>query len=516
MAAPLMSAPRPGTSQRRPLLCLCLTAPTIQGDLAILKDYGGWADIAELRVDCLSTEERAHAGRLPSLTALPVILTVRRTADGGLFSGSEADRIRLLSGLAGAGFTHVDLEEDLHAPALDQAVEAAGLRVIRSLHDPAGVPTDLHARLERLARGPGEIPKAAVTPRSSADLDRFLRAAGSADGRERIVLGMGETGFCTRVLAGRIGSMLSYASAPGMAAAPGHVDPRTLAELYRVRSISPGTQVYGVMGNPISHSLSPLIHNRGLSAIGLDAVYVPFLVDDPAAFLPAADLLGVEGLSITIPHKQAVLPLLGVSDGLVEAAGACNTMWKTEKGWAGTNTDIEGFLQPLRQACGGAVPAALFAVVLGAGGAARGVMAALSSLKARVLVLNRSREKARDLAALFGAEWGPLDSEGARRAAGAGLFVNTTRVGMGDSTDQEPLPSYSFSGREVVYDLAYGRRETALLSRARMAGCRTISGEEMLLAQAFLQFRIFTGREFPSEVKEELESAARSGGLAGA
>ncbi len=511
-----MAAQRPTASSRRPLLCLCLTAPTIQGDLAILKDYGGWADIAELRVDCLSAEERAHAARLPSLTALPVILTVRRTADGGFFSGSEADRVRLLSSLVGAGFTHVDLEEDLSAPALDRASEAAGLRVIRSLHDPAGVPADLHARLERLARSPGEIPKAAVTPRSSTDLDRLLRTVESVEGRERIVLGMGEAGFCTRVLAGKIGSMLSYASAPGMAAAPGHTDPRTLAELYRFRLISPRTQVYGVMGNPVSHSLSPLIHNRGLAALGVDAVYVPFLVDDPAAFLPAAELIGVGGLSVTIPHKQAVLPLLGASDGPVEAAGACNTMWKTEKGWAGTNTDIEGFLQPLRRAFGGAVPAALSAVVLGAGGAARGVMAALSSLSARVLVLNRNRERARDLAASFGAEWGSLDASGAARATGAALIVNTTRVGMGDSADQEPLPSYAFSGREVVYDLAYGRKETAFLSRARAAGCRTISGEEMLLAQAYLQFRTFTGREFPSDVKEELESAARSGGLAGA
>lgn len=501
----------------RALLCLCLTSPTLQGNLSILEAHGKYADIVELRVDCLTGDERAHAGRLPSLTALPAILTVRRAADGGLFDEGEADRIGLLRRLVGAGFAYVDLEEDLRAPDLEGAgaPRTRAPRVIRSLHDPVGIPEDLEGRLRALARTPREIPKVAVTPRSSAELSRLLEAAeGVFSARpEKIILGLGEAGFCTRVLAARIGSKLGYALAAEISAAPDRADPRTLAEMYRFHSVSPGTPVYGVIGNPISHSLSPLIHNRGLAALGLDAVYVPFLVDEPAAFMPAAARLGVKGLSVTIPHKQAVIPLLARRDALVEAAGACNTMLRDD-GWSGTNTDVEGFLSPLREAFSGRIASPLHAVVLGAGGAARGVMAALCSVGARVLVLNRGVEKAMSLASEYGAQWGPLDETGAARAQGADLIVNATSVGMGDDgTNAEPLPWCRFSGRETVYDLAYGSRETAMLRRARAAGCRTISGLRMLLAQAFLQFRIFTGREYPPVLRGELEREADAGGL---
>jgi 3-dehydroquinate dehydratase/shikimate dehydrogenase len=499
-----------------PLLCLCLTAPTIAEDVSILREYGGYADVVELRVDCLREEECAHARRIPSLAGLPAVLTVRRIADGGMYAGSEAERVGLLKGLVGAGFAYLDVEEDLVAASLEHAALSAGVRVIRSLHDPKGVPADLEPRLRRLARNAQELPKAAVAPRSSAELARLLSVAAGTRGTEKILLGMGEMGFCTRVLAGKIGSRLCYASAPGREAAPGHTDPRTLVDLYRFKSIGAETAVFGVIGNPISHSLSPMIQNKGFAGLGIDAVYLPFLVDDPAAFMAAADLLGVRGLSVTIPHKQAVIPLLARRDPLVEAAGACNTLTRAREtgGWAGTNTDIEGFLSPLRAAFDGTIPSSLAATVLGAGGAARGVVSALSSLGARILVLNRDVERAQALASVFDARWSSLDEAGARLMPDfRDLVVQTTSVGMEPAAGSDPLPEYRFSGREAVYDLVYRPAETRFLRRAREAGCRTISGERMLLAQAFLQFKLFTGSEYPRQVAEELGRRAENGGL---
>ena len=157
---------------------------------------------------------------------------------------------------------------------------------------------------------------------------------------------MGDFGFPTRVLASRLGSFLCYTSPAGAVVAPGQVEPDTLASLYRFRGIGPSTAVYGVIGNPVMHSRSPRIHNRGFRSLGLDAVYLPFVVDDIDAFWEVADALGIRGFSVTAPHKQAVLGRLSEADPVVRATGACNTVFRDGVGkpWKGTNTDVAGFL----------------------------------------------------------------------------------------------------------------------------------------------------------------------------
>ena len=161
-------------------------------------------------------------------------------------------------------------------------------------------------------------------PKSTADLGRLLSISREAFG-ERILLGMGDFGFPTRVLASRLGSFLCYTSPARAIVAPGQVDPDTLGSLYRFRGIGPSTAVYGVIGNPVMHSRSPRIHNRGFQSLGLDAVYLPFLVDDVDAFWEVADALDIRGLSVTAPHKQAVLARVSHTDSVVRATGACNT-----------------------------------------------------------------------------------------------------------------------------------------------------------------------------------------------
>lgn len=444
---------------------------------------------------------------------LPVILTVRRKQEGGHFAGDERDRIALLKKLAPAGFSWLDLEHDLDAPDLDKLFVSGGGRIIRSLHDHDGVPQDLVDLVNRLARGPTEIPKAAVTPKSSADFLRLLQAFDSLEGTEKVLLGMGDFGFATRVLAPRLGSLFCYSSPPSGAAAPGHTDPATLDELYRYRRISASTQVFGVIGNPVMHSLSPRIHNAGFAELGLDAVYLPFLVDDLGPFLKAAEILSVRGLSVTVPHKESIIRALHTQDPLVSTIGACNTVSRGAHGeWIGTNTDADGFLAPLRAALGGsAITRNLGATVIGAGGAARSVVSALSSGGARVLILNRTREKAATLAAAFGARAAGLDAQGAALMEGhRDLIVQTTSAGMSPRTAEDPFPECTFTGREIVYELIYAPPTTAFLSRAFQAGCRVIRGKQMLLAQALAQFKIFTGRDYPGGALAELESKTDS------
>jgi 3-dehydroquinate dehydratase/shikimate dehydrogenase len=487
------------------LLCLCLAADTMAENLSILGEYGRYADLLELQVDGLKSEERARAGRLVSATPLPVILTVRRKKEGGWFEGGESERSALLARLASEGFAYVDIEEDFSSASVEQAARAAGCRIIRSLHDMNAVPSDLGPRLSRLARGPSEIPKAAVTPRTTEELSRLFDVFSGARGMKKILLGMGELGFATRVLAPRLGSFLCYSSAPGRHAERGHMDPRTLTERYRFRSIGPDTSVYGVMGNPVMHSGSPLIHNAGFDALGIDAVYVPFLADDAPAFLRAAAGLGVRGLSVTVPFKQAVFPLCR-ADRVATRVGACNTLIREEEGWIGTNTDVEGFLAPLRESFGGSIPANLRASVIGAGGAARAAVFALTAEGAAVLVLNRTPFRARALAESFGARWAPLDEEGIVAMRGYGdLVVQTTVAGMEPKPEDDPLPGYVFDGHETVYDLVYDPPMTRFLSRAKDAGCGIVTGSRMLLAQAFAQFKLFTGTDYPGDLAPGLE-----------
>jgi len=488
-------------------ICLCLAADTVDADLRLYESCRGRVDMVEVRVDHLAAAERRHAARVPSLVGVPAILTVRRPSDGGAFDGDERERVALLSSLAGGGFRYVDLEDDLDAEDLQRTVAAAGARVVRSFHDFTGVPADLAGRLARLAHGPGEIPKAAVMPRSCADLARLLRALRTASPGQSVVLGMGEIGMPTRVLAPVLGSAWCYASPPGQSVAPGQIDPQTLEEVYRYRALGPETSVFGVIGSPIMHSRSPHIHNSGYSASGLDAVYLPFLVPDLEGFWEVADLLGIRGLSVTVPYKEGVRARVARADPTVEATGACNTISRhsVPGPWTGTNTDVEGFLAPLSEAFGGKVPRGLRVTVIGAGGAARSVIHALTTSGARVLILNRTPAKALALTREFGGECAGLDQEGAGVSRGfSDLIVQTTSVGMSPDPS-DPAPRLAFDGHELVYDLVYAPPVTPFLRRALAAGCRTIPGIRMLIAQAMRQFGLFTGVPYPAELRSAYE-----------
>jgi len=487
-----------------------LASRTLEENLRQAAGQRAFIDLVELRADHLLPSEAAAAASFPAKVGLPCILTVRRKIDGGVFDGTETERLALLGKLVGAGFAGMDVEEDLQAPDLDAAARAAGVAVIRSFHDFSGVPSDLAQRLERLPRNASEIAKAAVTPRTSAQLADLLAAAaagGGGRGAPRVILGMGDLGFPTRVLAARLGSAWSYTSPTSQGVAPGQVTPGTLVDLYRFRSLRPDTPVFGVVGNPVMHSRSPLIHNRGYAALGIDAVYLPFQVPDLEAFWATADLLAIRGLSVTVPHKTAVLGPRVSGDEDVRVIGACNTLFRSAAPgpWSGANTDMEGFLSPLREVFDGRLPGGLRAVVIGAGGAARSVVAALTAAGARVLVCNRTVEHARGLAEAFGAEYAGLDADGLRAAGkGADLIVQTTSVGMAPRQDLDPASALRFRGNELIYELIYAPAETPLVRRALAAGCRVVYGWQMLLAQARRQFLLFTGREYPRDLMDAL------------
>ena len=505
-------------------ICLCMTARTLKRNLEILDKYRKYTDIVELRVDCLDPDERLLIRRFPEQAGLPVILTIRRDIDGGRYIGGEGARISLMArGLAYAetdrrrNFAYLDLEDDLNAPSLEEAARTFGTRIIRSYHNVNGTDADLSAKIHSIRHSGDEIVKVAIKANSTRDVHRLLRAGKECEGQEKILIAMGHYGIYSRILAEQFGSFLSYASAHAEtdvpSAAPGQIEVQELASLYRFRSITKNTKVYGVVGNPLKATGSPQFFNTVYDLEGTNAVYVPFPTDSITDFMELANELKVEGISVTVPYKEAILPFLDSQSDEVRHIGACNTLRLTPHGWLGTNTDARGFSDSLLAFTGIPNFKRQRITVIGAGGAARAIVYELHRLGAtKVLILNRTAHKARQLASPYKFIWGGMDDRNIEKIDKySDIIIQTTSVGMegtnsGDpSTPGDPLAMYNFSGREVVMDVVYKPKMTAFLNRASNADCNVQNGYDMLIRQARYQYTQFTGKEFPEHFLSRVE-----------
>jgi 3-dehydroquinate dehydratase/shikimate dehydrogenase len=278
-----------------------------------------------------------------------------------------------------------------------------------------------------------------------------------------------------------------------------------MQELYRYKNINKKTKIYAVIGNPIMHSFSPKIHNKGFIKSGINAVYLPIHIDRIEDYFTLAELLDIKGISITIPHKQSIIRHLENVDETVEKTGACNTLHKgNKKGWTGYNSDAWGFIEPLNSIFKKDSLSGKKITVVGAGGAARAIVYILQKKGASVLILNRTEEKAQKLAEDFNCSWGGLNSRGIEKAYDYNdIIVQTTNAGMYPDIHSDPFSDYSFTGKEIFYEIIYNPPVTKLMQRAINAGCKVISGKEMLINQALKQFYLFTGKQFPC--KNEIE-----------
>jgi 3-dehydroquinate dehydratase/shikimate dehydrogenase len=460
-----------------PSLCVTVTAPTT-AELRQRRDAATSADLVELRLDSVSDPDVAGAlaGR-----QRPVIVTCRPTWEGGSFSGSEDERKRLLSAALAAGAEYVDVEA--RAGFDDLIARTGGKRIVISEHHFDGIPGDLEARVRAMQATTAEVVKLAVQTKQLRDCVTLFDLASQPAGRNNLVLvGIGEHGLATRTLASRFHSKWTYA---GGLSSIGQVTPASLIGEFRFRDVGPTTALYGVVGAPVAHSVSPAMHNAAFQAAAIDAVYLPLPAADVDDFVAFARAFDVKGVSVTTPYKVALFNRVDAVSDLATRIGAINTVRMEGGRWVGDNSDVSGFLQPLA----GRLPLRdLRAAVLGAGGAARSVAVALSSNGARVSVHARDRLRAADVAALASGsvgEWPP--------ARGSwDLLVNCTPLGMYPHVRQTPLPIECLGGG-TVYDLVYNPQQTRLLQEAERAGCSTIGGLEMLVGQARRQFEWWTG-----------------------
>jgi len=315
-----------------------------------------------------------------------------------------------------------------------------------------------------------------------------------------VVLAMGAAGSPSRVLAGRFGSCWTYA---GDGIAPGQIPASELCDRYSFRSIGHRTTLYGVVGRPIAHSISPALHNAAFRASGIDAVYLPLAAADFEDFLAFADAMCIQGASVTAPFKLDAFESAVEADAVSRRINAVNTLKRRAGAWVGCNTDVAGVLAPLQSA----TPLRDARVtVLGAGGAARAVAEALGSVGAKLTICARRLEQAEQVARATGAEIGRCPPP----AGSWDILVNTTPIGMRPRDDESPLPDGPFTG-SLVYDLVYNPPETRLLRDAQAAGCRTIGGLEMLIAQAQRQFEWWTGLRVSSRLMRQAAMAALGG-----
>jgi 3-dehydroquinate dehydratase/shikimate dehydrogenase len=465
------------------LLCETVTGQSM-AELLAARDAATHGDMVELRLDGVVDLDVAAAleGR-----RVPALATCRPTWEGGRFDGSEEARAAVLARALELGAEFVDIE--WRAASRSNGVDFASLitgnaaRVVVSSHDFDGVPQDLDDRVRAMrSLGAGAIKVACAVSRLTETL--ALKRIGESG--DAIVIGMGDAGVPSRLLAAHYGSRWTYA---GRGVAPGQMPAETMADDFHFFRVGPETRIFGVVGSNAIHSLSPVMHNAAFEAAGIDAVYVPLRAGDFDDFLSYADAMNIEGASITIPFKLDALRAAERSDTLTQAVGASNTLRRRGQAWEATNTDVYGFLAPLDTVFGARLRNSR-AAVLGAGGAARAIVVALRSRGVLVTVYARRREQAQQLARSLDAsagEWPP--------AAGSwDLLVNCTPLGGVGDRDESPIAPELVSG-PLVYDLTYGSGPNALLRDAKAAGALTIDGLPMLVAQAERQFEWWTGQK---------------------
>jgi 3-dehydroquinate dehydratase / shikimate dehydrogenase len=465
----------------------------------LIRDYldaSPESDLVELRLDHVRDLDLEA---LLSASGKPRIATCRSRAQGGFFAGTEEERRKVLEEAIRRGVEYVDLEFGTRDTGL---LPVSGTsRPILSSHHRGDTPVNLEEIYRSMAAQGGDaILKIVPYADSCSDNLRvrsLLREARS-EGRKLIAFCMGEKGKPSRILSLAWGSWAVYApSTPDSQTAPGQLLLSDLAGLYRHRELEESTPLCGILGHPLSGSLSPLLHNRAYARLGIKRCFLPFETEGVAEFLPLLSELPISGLAVTHPHKETMLSHCDELDPVARRVGAVNTVVRRWNRLVGHNTDVEGGVAPLRRA----VPLAGAKVgILGSGGAARALALGLTREGAQVTLFARNRAKAEARARSLECRF---ESWSRARSFQGQVLINATPVGMHPGPDESPL-SWDRIRADVACDLVYSPLATRFLREGVRAGARPLSGIEMFLEQALLQFEILTGERAPRPLFEEI------------
>lgn len=493
-------------------ICVSLCAETAEETLEQIRRAENFADVIEVRLDYIESKQ-LHKTLAFLASKKPLLLTYRPQGQGGKATDDLDSRKLFWEVFLRGGFNDsrkrwVDYEYDLI-----NLQKTSNPVTIRSFHDFSGVPENLSEIFENLS-AESAVAKIAIRTESVSDSVGVWKLLEKArrENKSIIPIAMGEAGKWTRILGLAHGAFMTYAALETEnKTAPGQISARDLVETYRVKELNKETSVYGVIGNPVSHSLSPFIHNAAFKFHNLNAVYIPFEAQNPDEFLrrmvkPATREidLNFKGFSVTIPHKQAVLKHLDSIDETARKIGAVNTIKIADGKFYGYNTDADAFIEPLLNTYGDLRGAKV--AIFGAGGATRACLFALRKAGAEAVIFARNPKAAKSLAEDFAVkvrEFRVLNQK--YTLENFDIVVNATPLGtIGKLENETPISAEQLKNVKLVYDLVYNPSETQFLKQANSVGVPTIGGLAMLISQAAQQFKIWTEIDAPAELMRQV------------
>ncbi|MFI4876884.1 MAG: shikimate dehydrogenase [Blastopirellula sp. JB062] len=448
--------------------------------------------LVELRLDYINGTIKLK--RLLTDRPGPVLITCRREQDGGRWAGMEAERQMVLRTAIVDGADYVDIEEDIAA----NIPRYGSTKRIISYHNFRETPADIEAIHERMCQLDPDIVKLATMANSPHDNIRMLNLARRSD-VPTVALCMGDMGTPTRILGAKYGVPITYSTYSNeRTLAPGQIGYQQMRDVYGYEQINAETEIYGVIADPIGHSLSPQLHNACFREQGANRCYLPFRVprEHLTSFIEEdCAALEIKGLSVTIPHKESIVRLIKKPDSAVAGIGAANTILFDEEGPSGFNSDCAAAMASLETAFPHDTDDPLAnktALVLGSGGVAKAIAWGLKNRGVDVIIASRTDENAEDLANALECRAVSWEDRGLERVD---ILINGTPVGMHPNVNESPIDKVRLRAGMVVFDTVYNPEQTLLIKEARQRDCRVVTGVDMFVRQAALQYKMFTGVE---------------------
>ncbi|KAI3920179.1 hypothetical protein MKX01_017836 [Papaver californicum] len=512
-----------GMGTNSTLICAPIMGKTIDQmfiDMAKAKEIG--VDIVEIRLDYLSSfNPQQDLQNLIKNCTMSTLFTYRPKWEGGEYEGDDSIRLDALKLAMEVGADYIDVELQVaheFISSLDEKTREKS-KIIVSSHNYHTTPSveeigDLVARIQSTG---ADIVKIATTAVDVTDVARMFQIIVHSQ-VPFIGLVMTEKGLISRLLCPKYGGYLTFGTLEeGIVSAPGQPTIKDLLDKYNLRHIGPDTKVFGIIGKPVGHSKSPLLFNKAFKSVGFNGVYVPFLVDDLAKFFATYASADFAGFSCTIPHKEAALKCCDEVDPIAKLIGAVNTIVRrpSDRKLIGYNTDYIGAISAIEdglrgsnkiyQGSGSPLAGKLF-VVIGAGGAGKALAYGAKAKGARIVIANRTYERARDLADLVGGDAVTLAQLETFCPEDGMVLANTTSIGMQPKIEETPIPKHALSAYELVFDAVYTPKMTRLLLEAEESGATVVTGVEMFIGQAYEQYERFTGLPAPKELFRETVS----------
>ena len=491
------------------MICIPIIGPSMSKAQEQIESALVIADTLELRLDLIVSPDLSA---LLASSTLPVIVTNRSKHDGGQYKGLDEDRLQSLRDALKAGADYVDIEVSTPREYLQPFLEESEpTKIILSYHDFSHTPEDLNPVYETMCEMPGEIVKIVTYARDLSDNLKMFELLKRAKSEKQKLIGlcMGDLGEISRILSPLFGGYLTFGSLEtGQESAPGQIPAKTLKDIYRINAERSDFKIYGVIGNPVSKSLGYLVHNRAFQEKGSPDIYVSFLVDNVEKFFNSfKDFFS--GLSVTMPAKEKIMPLLDRIDETAQKIGAVNTLVKEGTDWVGYNTDCSGAISAL-EACTSLQGKNV--LILGSGGTAKAIGYGVKEKGGKLTVTyNKNKERGESLSKELDCELAHARDAGMRSID---VLINCSPVGMSPNITESPFLARDFKEGMVVFDSVYNPLETRLLREAKLAGCKVIPGYELFINQAARQFELWTGQSAPINTLREvlLRKLATGGG----